>query len=90
VGDDDLAFFDFDADATHGANIRRAIRSPSQECAMEESDKEIIAAFSRLPGLAWLMQFEKGWYAYRNDEPKLGPFESKVEAAQAGLKAWSK
>jgi hypothetical protein len=35
------------------------------------------------------MQFDEGWYAYRDDEPKLGPFESKVQAALAGLKAWS-
>jgi hypothetical protein len=56
---------------------------------MKESDEEIIAAFSRLPEIAWLMEFEEGWYAYRDDEPRLGPFESKAEAARAGLKTWS-
>jgi hypothetical protein len=55
---------------------------------MKESDRQIIAAFSRMPD-AWLMQFEEGWYAYRDDESRLGPFESEVEAARAGLKAWS-
>ena len=51
------------------------------------SDEETITAFDLIPG-AWTMQFEDGWYAYRDDEPRLGPFESEVEAARAGLKAW--
>jgi len=52
------------------------------------SDHEAVIAFDLIAG-AWLMQFEDGWYAYRDDEPRLGPFESEAEAARAGLKAWS-
>jgi hypothetical protein len=51
------------------------------------SDEESITAFDLIPG-AWLMQFEDGWYAYRDDDPRLGPFESDAEAARAGLEAW--
>ena len=52
------------------------------------SDEQAITAFNLIPG-AGLMQFEESWYAYRDDEPRLGPFESEAEAARAGLKAWS-
>jgi hypothetical protein len=52
------------------------------------SDDEAVLAFDLITG-AWLMQFEDGWYAYRDDEARLGPFEGKAEAARAGLKAWS-
>jgi hypothetical protein len=52
------------------------------------SDEQAIKAFDLIPGV-WLMQFEEGWYAYRDDEPRLGPFKSEAEAARAGLKAWS-
>jgi hypothetical protein len=34
------------------------------------SDEESITAFDLIPG-AWLMQFDDGWYAYRDDEPRL-------------------
>jgi hypothetical protein len=47
-------------------------------------DEEAITAFGVIPR-AWIMQFEDGWYAYRDDEARLGPFESEAEA---GLKAW--
>ena len=33
----------------------------------------LLKTFHLIPG-AWLMQFEEGWYAYRDDEPRLGPF----------------
>ena len=56
---------------------------------MTESDEEIIGAFHRIPG-AWLMELKDGWYAYRDDETRLGPFKSKVEAARAGLQCWLK
>jgi hypothetical protein len=36
------------------------------------SDEQAVIAFHLIPG-AWLMQFEDGWYAYRDDEPRLGP-----------------
>ena len=52
------------------------------------SDEQAIINFHLIPG-AWLMQFEEGWFAYRDDEPRLGPFESEADAARAGLKAWS-
>ena len=52
------------------------------------SDEQAITAFDLIPG-AWLTQFEEGWYAYSDDKPRLGPFESEAEAARAGLKAWS-
>lgn len=52
------------------------------------SDDEAVIAFDLIVG-AWLMRFEDGWYAYREDELWIGPFESKAEAARAGLKAWS-
>lgn len=54
----------------------------------ENGDDEAMTAFDLIPG-AWLMEFEEGWYAYRDDEPRLGPFEGKTEPARAGLKAWS-
>jgi hypothetical protein len=52
------------------------------------SKDEAVIAFDLIAG-AWLMRFADGWYVYRDDEPRLGPFDSKAEAARAGLKAWS-
>ena len=52
------------------------------------SDDEAVIAFGLIAG-AWIMRFEDVWYAYREDEPRLGPFDSQAEAARAGLKAWS-
>ena len=54
---------------------------------MTNTDDEAAAAFNLIPG-AWIMQFGDGWYAYRDDEPRLGPFESEAGAARAGFKAW--
>ena len=50
-------------------------------------DEEASTAFDLIPD-AWIMQFEEGWYAYRDDEPRFGPFKSEAEAARVGLKAW--
>ena len=63
----------------------RTARPPRRKVMI--GDEEAITAFGVIPG-AWIMQFEDGWYAYRDDEARLGPFESEAEAAQAGLKAW--
>jgi hypothetical protein len=63
----------------------RTVRPPQRKVMF--SDGEAITAFDLIPG-AWIMQFEDGWYAYRDGQPRLGPFESEVEAARAGLKAW--
>ena len=63
----------------------RTVRPPQRKVMI--SDGEAITAFDLIPG-AWIMQFEDGWYAYRDGQPRLGAFESEVEAARAGLKAW--
>jgi hypothetical protein len=39
---------------------------------------EAIQAFLKIHG-AWTMEFEDGWYAYFNDEKRLGPFAREQE-----------
>ena len=51
------------------------------------SGAEIVVAFHAIPG-AWLMALNEGWYAFCNDEPRIGPFASMNDAAEAGLKGW--
>jgi hypothetical protein len=54
-----------------------------------QAEAEIIAKFNRLT-VAWTMLFSDGWYAFYKDEKPLGPFKREIEAASAGLEAWSK
>ena len=51
-------------------------------------DEELIEDFQRMPG-AWLTQSHTGWWALYGDERPLGPFDTKAEAARAGLEAWA-
>ena len=38
---------------------------------------------------AWIMEFDEGWFAYCDDEPRLGPFKTQGEAVRAGHeKGW--
>jgi hypothetical protein len=53
-----------------------------------QAEAEIIAKFNRLM-VGWTMLFSGGWYAFYNDEKPLGPFKREIEAARAGLEAWS-
>jgi hypothetical protein len=48
---------------------------------------EIVVAFHSIDG-TWLMELDDGWYAYCNDEPRIGPFPSMIKAAEAGLEKW--
>ena len=56
---------------------------------MIDRERETIDEFERLQ-VAWLMQFNDGWWAFYNDEKPIGPFAIEAEAAQAGLDAWKK
>ena len=51
------------------------------------TDRDVITRFHEMPD-AWLMHLSDGWWAYCGDEKPIGPFNTKSEAARAGLKAW--
>jgi hypothetical protein len=52
--------------------------------------RDLVAEFDATDG-AWMMEFDDGWYAYLDDEPRLGPFPTRLEAALAAERAgWIK
>jgi hypothetical protein len=52
------------------------------------NDDRAIERFDNLTD-AWLTQLADGWWAYYGDECPIGPFNTKAEAARAGLREWT-